>query len=263
MLCIGGVPYGLTGRRSAVSCVTEIMLSGVNLFVSLMSKEEEVALQKMRSDSKTSIEKLIFSDHRKARYLIGSTIADTKVLLFDHRGALDALNEIEITAENDVTLAQRKMRLVGRIKVLNDRLKKGEQQQKKLPQKVEWVRIPMGYSVVQVVNDLLPALWELERRIALGARMFLYSRDMHGRVGLLAGCLLGRMYGLTPASALYRLQACHDSAVSEKNRLVPVSCPSDIVQRKLLADVLVLTNRPYEGTYVHFNISIFNYAKHS
>ena len=76
---------------------------------------------------------------------------------------------------------------------------------------------------------------------------------MHGRVGLLAGCLLGRLYGLTPAIALYRLQACHDSAVSEKNRLVPVSCPCDIVQRKLLADVLVLTNRPYEGTYALFN----------
>ena len=167
MLSVGGIPYGQTERKSSVSSVTEIMLSGVNIFVSLLREEEEMVLQKIRDDPKNSIEKMIFSDHRKARYSIGSTIADTKVLLFDYRSALDGLNEMEITAENEVTLAQRRMRIIGRIKVMSDRLKKGEQQQKKLPNKVEWIRIPMNNSTAQNVNDILPALWELERRIAL------------------------------------------------------------------------------------------------
>ena len=46
---------------------------------------------------------------------------------------------------------------------------------------------------VLLMEQLL--LWELERRLGEGQNLFLYSHDGHGRVGMVAGCLVGRLYG--------------------------------------------------------------------
>ena len=43
------------------------------------------------------------------------------------------------------------------------------------------------------VDDVLPYLWELERRMAAGNSVYLYSKDIHGRAAVMAGCLLGRL----------------------------------------------------------------------
>ena len=84
---------------------------------------------------------------------------------------------------------------------------------------------------------------------------------MHGRVGMIAGCLLGRLYGLTLTNTLYRIQACHDCAKSESylttTKNPPVNCPNKSIYRGLIADVLELSNRPFEGTYGHTYFHLF------
>ena len=42
---------------------------------------------------------------------------------------------------------------------------------------------------------------------------------------MVCGALLGRLYGLKPRDAQYRLQACHDVAENNFNLPVPVNCP--------------------------------------
>ena len=133
---------------------------------------------------------------------------------------------------------------------------KGEMQKKKLPMKVKWVRKAVcGDAESYAPNDILPILWYLEDQLSKGTNIFLYCDNMHGRVGMIAGCLLGRLYGLTLTNTLYRIQACHDCAKSESylttTKNPPVNCPNKSIYRGLIADVLELSNRPFEGTYGH------------
>ena len=58
---------------------------------------------------------------------------------------------------------------------------------------------------------------------------------------------LGRLYALTTHATMYRLQACHDACKSEAEVIFPINCPRNAVHRKLIDDVLALTNRAFEG----------------
>jgi sulfur relay (sulfurtransferase) DsrF/TusC family protein len=75
-LCMGNIPYGKAEKKSSISSITEIMLNGVSLFVSLLTKEEE---EKISIKEKKSVKKYIPIYHEKAIYTIGSVVAETKV----------------------------------------------------------------------------------------------------------------------------------------------------------------------------------------
>ena len=257
---MGNIPYGKAEKKSQISAITEIMLNGINLFVSLLSEQEERSDQKIRKQK--SIMKLIPLYHQKALYAIGSSVADTKMIIADFQLQLDALNLLEIYPENEKKIHIEKMRLIARIKVAGDKMRKGEMQKKKLPMKVKWVRKAVcGDAESYTPNDILPILWYLEDQLSKGTNIFLYCDNMHGRVGMIAGCLLGRLYGLTLTNTLYRIQACHDCAKSESylttTKNPPVNCPNKSIYRGLIADVLELSNRPFEGTYGHTYFHLF------
>ena len=59
----------------------------------------------------------------------------------------------------------------------------------------DWIRMPLSHEPDSLtVDDILPYLWELERRMALGNSVYLYSKDIHGRAAVMAGCLLGPLH---------------------------------------------------------------------
>ena len=44
-----------------------------------------------------------------------------------------------------------------------------------------------------------------------GGSMYIFSMHGHGRVGIIGGCLLGRLYGLHANEVLSRIQRYHDT----------------------------------------------------
>lgn len=60
------------------------------------------------------------------------------------------------------------------------------------------------------VRRALELVTQLEERLRAGRNVFVFSRDGHGRTGLVGALLLGRLYGLTAREALERSQRVHD-----------------------------------------------------
>ena len=118
----------------------------------------------------------------------------------------------------------------------------------------EFIRVPLKQDCAPNITEFMSLLWMLEDKILSGQRLYIYSLDGHGRVGLVCGCLLGRMYGLTPREALFRIQVYHDCIHAETRRQFTVNCPQLIDQQDLLRKVLLGTNRPFEGVTLRHQI---------
>jgi len=83
--------------------------------------------------------------------------------------------------------------------------------------------------------------------ISEGRSLYVYSGEGHGRCGMLAGCLLGRLYGFNASETLVRIQNSHDCAKREEARPVSVSCPQMNAHKHLITQVINNTNRPLQG----------------
>jgi hypothetical protein len=58
------------------------------------------------------------------------------------------------------------------------------------PKYYDWLRLPFSASSVPTIHQFLPVLWELESRLRRGECLFLYSREGHGRIGVVAAALV-------------------------------------------------------------------------
>jgi hypothetical protein len=56
--------------------------------------------------------------------------------------------------------------------------------------------------------------------------------------GMVAACLLGRMYGLSAHQALHRIQLYHDSSAVAREASMQISCPQTPHQRTIVEEVL-------------------------
>ena len=124
---------------------------------------------------------------------------------------------------------------------------KSQQQLERYPEKLDWVRIPLGASSVPTVHEFLTILWELEARLRRGEVLYLYSKEGHGRAGYVAAALIGRLYGLKSRDALYRIQCCHDAIKIYSDLEVPIQCPQLEIQRRLVHEAIDHANRHFEG----------------
>ena len=70
------------------------------------------------------------------------------------------------------------------------------------------------------------------------------------RIGVVAACLLGRLYGMNAHDALYRVQASHDCMPCEFAREMSSPCPALTAHRYLVKQVLELANIPFNGIIV-------------
>jgi hypothetical protein len=90
-------------------------------------------------------------------------------------------------------------------------------------------------------------LWYLEEQLALGRNLYLYSREGHGRVGLIGACLLGRLYAFNAEETLIRVQNSHDCAKRDEGKKILSSCPQLNAHRHLVREVLSNSNRAMKG----------------
>lgn len=244
-VAMGGVPWGKASRRQSTPAITALMLQGVSTFVSLMEEDEEEALCE-----KLAIEPITVKMKKAAvgsKFSVDQIVAECGKQIEEYEMRLAAL---PVYAKSDPRFddANRdKVRCLGRIKQAKQKAITARAQIDRFPKAFDWIRIPLPAASAPTLNEMLPQLWELERRLGEGQNLFLYSREGHGRVGMVGAMLVGRLYGFKPLEALTRIQQSHDCMLSEEKRPVPLSCPQLPAQRSLVAQVVAHTNKPFQG----------------
>lgn len=232
-------------KKTELTSQALMLIAGFSTYVSLLTSEEELAIEKMYDIG--PLRETLKNGHKEARASCNSMFIECKTTLSEEAEAMKNLPSLSQSHPDFNHYRQRRVRALGRIKRAEDGIALAKKQMKAVPGNYEIISMPVDPTNYPTIHDLLPLLWELERRLAMGESLYIYSDDGHSRVGMICGCLLGRLYALTPYEALYRIQACHDSAVRERSRKVPVHCPALPIEKQLVTEVLRLTNRVYEG----------------
>jgi hypothetical protein len=245
-VAMGQIPIGLATKRQSMPAITALLLAGVSTFVSLMEEDEEAAVCAQHFGGE-SVSIMMKKAGTGASFAVGQVIQECNRVIETYNARLDALPKYKPDHPSYADTQKDKARCVGRIKLANAKATSAKQQLERFPKSYDWLRIPINKDKAPTVNEILPLLWELERRLGEGANLFFYSREGHGRVGMMAGCLVGRLYGFKPTETLTRVQQSHDCMVSQERVPVPINCPQLPVQRALVTAVCLHTNKPFQG----------------
>lgn len=82
--------------------------------------------------------------------------------------------------------------------------------QREVVQQLAFEQFSVAKDAAPAESELLALVEGLEARLRLGESLYVFSANGHGRTGLVAALLLGRLYGLPAREALERAQRCHD-----------------------------------------------------
>jgi len=228
-----------------MSTITSILLTGVSTFVSLLEEEEEQELCSRFGVG--AVEQEMKRAATGAKFAVDQVVQECNRIVQTYT---DRLNLMPSYGKSDPLYEEsqrERARCQGRIKLAKNKAAQARAQMEKFPKSYEWLRIPFKANEAPTLNDILPILWDLEARLAKGGNLFLYSGDGHGRVGMVAGCLVGRLYGFRPAETLTRIQQSHDCMKGQERLPVPITCPQVPAQRALITAVCLHTNKPFLG----------------
>jgi hypothetical protein len=274
-----------------IDAAGQLVMGGLNVFVSLLSEEEESIGEMRCSDflyrepskggmglaSAESVSASVKQAARVIPYVPGKAIENAlkdvhsdckyqyKNLISVYKGdtenlALDIkVNQtLQHQAPGNENLKSEELRFKVRRECALESLERARKEFKfafSPGLNPEFIRFPIPYDSVPSIKEFIPFLWKLEQLILSGKRLYIYSLEGHGRAGLVCGCLLGRIYGLTPRETLFRMQVYHDCTPSEEGRAVPVHCPQLVNQQELLVTVLQNTNRIFDGVTLRSKIN--------
>lgn len=192
-LMMGAVPLGRAKKRLPMSAIHAIMFSGIDTFVSLMEEDEEADFFRQKGlDSMPHQLKAAFAS---AKFANDTVIHDNSDLVME---VIGIIKKIPVFLKADVRYEEAHQALTrakARLRQAKEAVQKAKTELKLLPTRFDWLRIPLKSDSVPNINALVPQLWELEKRLARGENLYVYSNDGHGRVGLICGCLMGRLYG--------------------------------------------------------------------
>ena len=245
-VAMGQIPCNLATKRQTMPGITALLLAGVSTFVSLMEEDEEEAVC-ARQNMAAPIASMIKKCATGASFAVGQIVQDCNNTIETYSEKLAGILDLKPNHPDYVETNRERARCAGRIKLAKAKAAAARQQLEKFPKAYEWLRIPLKRDAAPTLNDALPVLWELERRLGEGQNLFLYSHEGHGRVGMIAGCLVGRLYGFKPTETLTRIQQSHDCMKSQERLPVPINCPQLPAQRALVTAVCLHTNKPYQG----------------
>lgn len=245
-IMMGAKPWGAARPRSSMTAIHALMLSSVVTFVSLMEEEEEEAMEQRHGVEPMHL--ALRKAFNSVKFAITNIILQSTSII---EAAQDEVRSASLFKKGDVRFeeeSRRRLKAMGRMKRAQDAIKRAKDQMARIPSKYDFIRIPLQNNTAPSIHEILPPLWELEKRLARQEVLYVYSKEGHGRVGLVSGCLLGRLYGLTAEETLYRIQTCHDCMRVEESRPMPVGCPQLPIQRNLITEVLEHTNKAHTGT---------------
>lgn len=216
----GSIPLGLgctSEGHAPVLSISALMLAGVDFFISLLEEEEERRyedqyFEKLLSECVTygrspperlSVSESMKSAFMKAGYSANEIVVQSTLYIEKQKAKLDAIPDYGKSDPRLEKVLKEKMRYKARIAVANDRIAKAKAQLKKIPKKVDWLRMPASVLSAPDPSVMLIYSWEIERKLREGRNLYLYSKDGHGRCGMFGALLLGRLYGLHPYEVPY------------------------------------------------------------
>lgn len=174
LLCAGPLPHGMSSKLSKLTAVAGIITSGINTFISLMEEDEEIECEKLLGIQ--SLPHYFKGVANKAKFTLLQQIAE-------HERVIEkSLLDIQKIHDMGLVKTDRKWqdsrdelkRLNARIKMSESAIAKVRIDVQKLPMTQEHLRIPLKPNSAPTQQEILPTLWELERRIAEGGN-YLYT----------------------------------------------------------------------------------------
>jgi hypothetical protein len=234
-------------KKTELTSQALMLIAGFSVFVSLLTEAEEGQIESIYDIG--PLTETLRHGRKQARHACNHIVIEAKTTIYEENELIKTLPSLSKSHHEHDAVHQRRVRALGRITRATDAITAAHKNLSAVPQNFEFLRIAMDNKHIDAltIHELLPQIWEIERRLAQGDCIYIYSDDGHSRVGLLCACLLGRLYALTPYECLYRMQACHDSAKREQARAVAIHCPQLPSERALITQVLLLTNRVYQG----------------
>lgn len=243
-----------------VTAISALLLNKIDCFISLLDENEEIAIEK--ACNIISIKENIENSLRIANNAVNSIISNSIDIITKNLKHIDDIPNYSKQDPRYNKVYKEKLRCQARIQLAEDNMKKAKNQIKNIPKKVEFLRIPIRIDGLNKINEIIPIIWKIENILKKNSNIYIYSRDGHGRAGLICGILLGRLYNLSSYETLYRIQTSHDSAKCHNNRQIMINCPQLPQQRELLTEILNYTNRPQELAFVRTQIDPETFVEH-
>ena len=244
-IAMGAIPWGRANKRTQTSSITSLLLGGCDVFVSCMSEEEENECEKRLGIP--PIGKTLKKAAAGARMAVDEVVRNSKRICDEMQKKLKNIPVLSHEHPDYAVMKKELTRCKARVKLSTEARSRAQGEFERLPKVFDWIRITIKSNECPTLQEILPVLWQLERKLSEGRSLYIYSREGHGRCGLLAGCLLGRLYSFNASETLIRLQNSHDCAKREESRPVPINCPQLNAHRNLITQVVNHSNRPMMG----------------
>ena len=259
-LAMGRIPLGPGWTKKRLSskvphthltdCLSLLLLSGVGTFISLMTEEEEKEVEAQYGVT-SSINSILQNAGVIARSALKAAIFQLKAKRDTLVAIMESKPRVEKFEEHYAAAQKERLKLKSSIQITQKTMDAASADLEGMAENLYWERLPLRRRVPPTKQELMPILWEIEDRLARGEVVYVYGHEGHGRVGLVCGCLLGRLYGLSPAETLFRLEVHHDcyprrTAAAVDPDSPPVSCLQNRLQQQVLVQVLKDSNRVYE-----------------
>ena len=250
-IAMGCIPWGRASKRTQTSSITTLLLGGCDVFISCMEEEEETECEQRLEIQ--PVAKMLKKAAAGARMAVDEVVRNSKRVCEEMERKLKNIPVLETTHADYASVKKELTRCKARVKLSKEARARAQGELERLPKVFEWIRVPLKTDQCPTINEILPVLWQIERKLSEGRSLYIYSREGHGRCGLLAGCLLGRLYSFNPSETLIRLQNSHDCAKREEARPVPINCPQLNSHRNLISQVIMHANRPMMGVVYRFH----------
>jgi hypothetical protein len=253
LVLMGAPPVGSAwGTALSRTAPEEIVLAGVGTFVCLLSRDELLELERAQG-LKSGLEADLRFQLKSVRGTMQAHLLDAENTYASLDSDLKILMERHIAEDPTLEVKQRDKTIQTRFAF--DAVQRAKAAIAKIPASYHWVHFPMEKGRTPDDADLVQVLHELERRLKDGHRLYIFSKDGHGRAGLLAGCLLGRIYSCPAEETLERLQFYHDSrpALRSSERAGGpklISCPQTYQQAQQVRRILLMRETEYEPKIV-------------
>ena len=129
---------------------------------------------------------------------------------------------------------------------------------------LDFLRFPMQQNRTAPAKTLRKWLETIENRLRNGENLYLFSKHGHGRPGVLAACLIGRLYGLSSTDAIRHIQRCHDvvsTVISTPQSMSQIQSVHQILSQETETVYLPVMNQEHEGRLYQRGLAIADHGR--
>jgi hypothetical protein len=215
-------------KSTELTAVAALLLSGIDTFVSVLSKEDENILENYYQSQ--SVETMLKESLEQTKVLSNKIIAENLVLIQKQEKLLHAIPNFGKSDPRFQQAYQEKLRCQGRITLYQNTITTIKNQIKLLPKQIYFYQlgnisnsIP-NHDLTSIIPwnsaKIMTSVWFLEELLRKNHCIYLYSGSfLHekddgptkdGLSGTLATIVMGRLYHMKGSDAIFQWQKSHD-----------------------------------------------------